>query len=555
MNVEAGFELGDLRGIVRRRITPVVGVALVCSLATFWIAMALPNEYESYASVLVEPQAVDPNLVEAGVATADLNRRLHLMAAQILSRSRLSRIIDELGLYQDESNYLVRDEVISLMREHVNVDPVVPELEQGQASFRRDFTIDQFRLSFRDKDPTKARDVAQRLANDFIEEHIANRVRTSQKSLEFVEAELQRLATAIQQVEARVAQLKSANPGRLPEDGIANQRRMERLFAELADVRREAVAARSDEAFFRSQAAAARDLAGMGPIGGNLVNTPAMRLRILKLALAEFEARGLTDKHPDVGRAKREIAALEAARASTAAEKDELSPGNFAEQSANAEAQRARLRLGHADQEVGRIQAAIEGVQELLATAPAVAEQLDGLQREYLHLFQSYQDFSNRRLEAGVQADLERRQLGEQFRVLEAAFLAPEPVSPNRIVIVLIGIFFGLALGGGIGIVLEAADSSIHTPRQLAGVLDLPVLAAIPEIWLETDRLRLRRKRIATAFATVSLVAFGLVGGVANYWWVNGGLASDREFGAPERPSGAGAPARAVTAAPEPEAE
>jgi polysaccharide chain length determinant protein (PEP-CTERM system associated) len=552
MNVETGFELGDLKGIVRRRVTTVVGVALVCSLAAFWIAMALPNEYESYASVLVEPQAVDPDLVEAGVATADLNRRLHLMAAQILSRSRLSRIIDELSLYQDESNYLVRDEVINMMREHVNVDPVVPELEQ-ESSYRREFTIDQFRLSFRDKDPAKARDVAQRLANDFIEEHIANRVRTSQKSLEFVEAELQRLAGAIQQVEARVAQLKSANPGRLPEDGVANQRRMERLFAELADVRREAVAARSDEAFFRSQGAAARDMGGLGA-RGDMVNTPAMRLRVLKLALAEFEARGLTDKHPDVGRAKREIAALEAVRASTAGEADEPNLGNFAEQSANAEAERARLRLSHSEQEVARIQAAMEGVQELLATAPAVAEQLDALQREYMHLFESYQDFSNRRLEAGVQADLERRQLGEQFRVLEAAFLAPEPVSPNRIVIVLIGIFFGLAMGGGIGIVLEAADSSIHTPRQLAGVLDLPVLAAIPEIWLETDRLRLRRKRIVTAFATVSLVAVGLVGGVANYWWVNGGLAVESEFGAPEASGGRGAPAPVVTA-PEPATE
>ncbi len=67
MNVEAGLQLSDLQGIVRRRAKLMLGVALLVSLAAYWLAMALPNEYESYATVLVEPQSVDPDLVEAGV--------------------------------------------------------------------------------------------------------------------------------------------------------------------------------------------------------------------------------------------------------------------------------------------------------------------------------------------------------------------------------------------------------------------------------------------------------------------------------------------------------
>ena len=101
MQIEAGIPLGDLKGIVRRRFKVVGGVALAVGLTAYWVAMALPNEYEAFATVLVEPQAVDPALVAAGVAQTDLNRRLHLMTAQILSRPRLSRIIDELGLYED----------------------------------------------------------------------------------------------------------------------------------------------------------------------------------------------------------------------------------------------------------------------------------------------------------------------------------------------------------------------------------------------------------------------------------------------------------------------
>ena len=237
--------------------------------------MALPNEYESYATVLVEPQAVDPGLVEAGIAETDLNRRLHLMAAQILSRPRLSRVIDQLGLYVDESNYLVRDEIISLMRDQIRVEPVLPELEQAQA-FRRETQIDQFRIHFRDDQALVARDVAQRLANDFIEQHIAMRVRTSQKSLEFIDAELGRLLEEIQGVEGKITELKSANAGRLPEDMLANQRLMERAASSLSAARREAATARSDEAFFHSQSATARELVGRS---SEYRDTPEARMR------------------------------------------------------------------------------------------------------------------------------------------------------------------------------------------------------------------------------------------------------------------------------------
>ena len=500
MNVEAGLQLSDLQGVIRRRAKLVLGVALLVSLAAYWLAMALPNEYESYATVLVEPQSVDPDLVEAGVPESDLNRRLYLMAAQILSRPRLSRMIDEFGLYEEESNYLVRDEVIDLMRGQIRVEPVIPELEQQQQSSRAELEIDQFRIFFRNNNPVVARDVAQELANDFIEEHIATRVQISQKSVEFIEAELGRLAEAIEKVEAAVGAVKAANPGRLPEDMAANQRRLERLTSELTAARRDAVTARSDEAFYRSQSATARELVGSTPAKAN---TPAYRAQILELALSDYKARGFTDKHPDVIKAKTE---LEALRAQLEVGQEEGAPGSYAELSAAAEAERAKLRRIEAEQEIARLETVAEGVQRLLNETPQVAERLDALEREYRHLFESYQDFSNRRLEASVQAQLERRQLGEQFRVLEAAFVAPKAAAPNRIMIIVIGVIFGLALGGGLGIVLEAADASIHEARQLQASLNIPVLASIPQIWFESDRLKQRRARLRAAAATAALV-------------------------------------------------
>jgi len=516
MNVEGGIQLADLLAVARRRAKLVAATSIGVALAFYWIAMALPNQYESYASVLVTPQTVDPALVTAGVPESDLNNRLYLMTAQILSRGRLSKIIDDFGLYSDESQYMVREQIIDMMRENVGVEPVLTELSQGVRRRNEVEEISQFMISFTHRDATIAMRVAHRLSNDFIEQHIESRITLSQKSLEFIDDELARLAARIREVEGRVAEVKNANPGRLPEDMTTTQRRLERLMTDMAFAQRSLAEAISDEAFFRSQI-------NNAPMSiGEM--TPENRLKSLNLLIAEYRAKGFTDKHPDIIKTKLEIATLKQAIKLGAVENAEGGDRilSYSQQSAEAERRRAALRKTAADDEIARLRAAVDELQAQLANTPAVAEILDGLDREYTHLFDSYQDFSNRQLEAMVQAQLERRQLGEQFRVLEAAFIAPEPASPNRPLIMILGSFFAIALGVGVGIMRESVDSSLHSARQLQTAISIPVLAAIPKILLEADLAALRRSRIKTSLGVVFAIGFVLVGGAANYLWVNG---------------------------------
>jgi len=528
MNVESGMQIGDLVAIARRRFRTMVGIALAVALTGYWVTMALPNEYQSSATVLVEPQTVDRKIVEAGVAESDLNQRLGIMTSRILSRARLSRIIDDLGLYASESEYMVRQEIIDLMSKKVSVVPVIPELGVGGPR-RTDFEINTFRINFSDRNALVAKNVAERLANDFIEEHIEARVEVSGKSLEFIESELDRLSDEILAVEAAVARVKAENPGRLPDDIPNNQRRLERIASDVGFAQRAYSEATSDEAFFRAQAATA---ATMAP--GSDESDPARRLRVLEAMLTEYESRGYTEKHPDVIRAEAEIAA-------TRKRIEEADPDNpvgaqvsFAQQNAEAEAQRAAQRRVASGEEIQRLEAAAAEVHQRLIETPAVAEQLDGLQRRYEHLFRSYQDFSNRRLEATMQAQLERRQLGEQFRVLEAAFVAPKPTSPNRTILFILSAVLGLGVGGAAGILLEAMDTSVHDARQLQRAVRIPVLAAIPRILLESDRRAMRQQRIRTGLATMAMVVLALAGGVASYMWVNGGGGADETASKPQ---------------------
>jgi len=287
-------------------------------------------------------------------------------------------------------------------------------------------------------------------------------------------------------------------------------------MSDLAFAQRGYSEARSDEAFFRSQAASAATMASP-----NDSLSPVTRLKQLEMQLGEYESKGFTEKHPDMIRTRAEVEVLRERVAN--GDVNDPAQTSFAQQSAEAEGHRASQRRVAAEEEMQRLENLAAEIQNQLAATPAVAEKLDGLERRYQHLFSSYQDFSNRRLEATVQAQLERRQLGEQFRVLEAAFVAPEPSSPNRPVLMILTLMLSVAVAGALGIVLEATDSSVHTVRQLQKAIQLPVLASIPQIMLESDRRALRRQRIRTGVAAVTMVVFALAGGFGSYLWVNGG--------------------------------
>ncbi len=539
MNVESGIELKGLKEAFRRRRKAMGLCALFVFLAGEWLALALPNQFDSFATILVQPQIVSKKIAEAGIGETELTQRLGIMASQILARPRLSRIIDEFNLYQDEADDYTREEIIDYMRDSIRVEPVIPELEQRAGTRRADAVINTFRLYYSSDRAATAAAVAQELAQNFIQEHIRERVELTQKSLDFMTAELNELGARIREVESEVARVKAENPGKLPEEVDGNQMRLQRIAGELAFAHRELADAKSDEEFYRTAEL------GVGvTAGGDASISPARRIKQLELARCFGIAKGYTEKHPDLVQIDAEITELRSkleSAAATPAERNEL-----AEATASAETRRAISKRILADEEVARLEAESAAVEALIAETPRMAEKLDALEREYEHLFASYQDFSSRRLEATIQAQLERRQLGEQFKVIESAFEAPEPTAPNRWLIVSLALVLALGLAVGLGVLLEATDTSLHDARSLQQTLSLPVLAAIPRIWLDADRARQRRTRWKASFGVTALILFAQIGGVASYLWVNG-----NPLDAKAAPTGAAA---GPAAEPEPDA-
>jgi polysaccharide chain length determinant protein (PEP-CTERM system associated) len=515
MNVDPGLQL-DLLGALQRRLGMIVTIVGVALLGAYWIAMALPNYYDSAATIFVEPQAINQKLVESGVASYDLGYRLSLMSAQILSRPRLSRVIDDLELYPDESKTMLREEIISLMRSRISVLPVETSLIAGPGG-RDQPVLSTFMVAFTHKNPQVAADVAQRVANDFVKEHIEERVGMTRKSLEFIETELDRLTGEYAVLQDQVTQIKNEYTGRLPEDQGSNQRVLDRTLAEMREGHRVLDMARSNKAFWDTQLLSASAISDPRDDA-----SPVRRLQILELQLALYRSRGFTDRHPDVIQAEQEIREVRVQIGSVEGEAGEDRIPTVAQQNAEAQRERSALEVEMAAKEVERLRASADVIEQRLSETPKVAEILGHLQNQISQLADNVKLFSQRQLSAKVQVDVERRQLGEQFRILESAFPAPTPSSPNRLLIIVMGLIVGVAIGAGGAVLAEATDTSFRLVRDVQSTLSIPVLATIPEIVLESDRTATRRKIVRNLVAATALVVFCLVGGAVTYMYVNG---------------------------------
>src|SRR5258708_33084652 len=122
----------------------VLGVFIAGSAATYVTSSRLPNVYTSETVILVDPQKVPEAYVRSTV-TGDVRNRLGTLSQQILSATRLQKIIDTLNLYPVEKKTFAREDLISMMRAHIDVNVV--------SDFGASQDLQAFRIGFTGKDP------------------------------------------------------------------------------------------------------------------------------------------------------------------------------------------------------------------------------------------------------------------------------------------------------------------------------------------------------------------------------------------------------------------
>jgi succinoglycan biosynthesis transport protein ExoP len=513
----------------------IVIIAFVAaSVATAIVAARLPNVYTSETVILVDPQKVPESYVKATV-TGDVRNRLGTLTQQILSATRLQKIIETFGLYAEERKVLAREDVIAKMRADINVAMVSGTGAQP--------ALEAFRITYSGKDPRLVSQVTNEIATLFINENLKARELQATGTTDFLQNQLSETRKTLEAQEGQLRDFRLKHVGEMPEHQVATLTVLGQLQASLQQEGEALNRAEQQRTYLQSMMAQsmpvvdvdggddpdnARPIQTVTKQAGKAPATPASTLSDDRLRLAALLSR-YTENHPEVQRLRQQIAEREAKapRAAQAQPKPTEEAKNAPTEPRVPEPPRKRpftppsvnpvlvsqLRTAEAEidkhkQEVQRLNKLVASYQSKLEAIPVREQQIAELVRDYEINKAHYTQLLDKQLSAETATQLEIRQKGEQFSVLDPAQPAQRPSSPKRLLIDAAGSVGGFILGIILAIGREFVGTSIICAEQVPAVGGNNVLEVIPFILTDAQR---KRKKKQLILAVVSGVAATLV--------------------------------------------
>lgn len=491
----------DIAG--RRRWWIIIPFLLSC-LAGLTYLMITPKIYEAQTLIVVQSQKVPEDFVRS-IVSSDLEDRVRTITQEVTSRTNLEKIIKQFNLLEEFFDGLNIDRGVMALREKIKVTV---------SGSSRAGAPEAFTISFSGKDPNVVMDVTNSLASNFITENLKIRESQAIGTSAFLSDELESMEKRLKERETQLKDYREINMGGLPEQLDTNLRILERLQTQLDQVNNNLRDAEGRRIILQTQIAD-QQRSGAGTIvpSGPGEQRPRDRMS-LKNELASLESR-YTLNHPDVIRLKNMIARLEAERqVATEDSTREDSALSQADQTLRRQLQDVLLEIKSLKEEIAKVQSQIKFYQIKVEETPKREQELLSLNRDYENQKSLYDSLLTRKLEAEIAVSMEKKQKGEQFRIVDPAKMPTIPVKPDLRKIMLMTLALGLGLGGGLAFLVETMDTSYKTPEEIKEDVQLPVLVTLPFRYTERELKVLKRKN-NFAYAGTGLVfilsAIGIV--------------------------------------------
>jgi polysaccharide biosynthesis transport protein len=502
--------VGDYIKVVKRRKWSLLIPFLVVFLLAAIVAILLPPIYRSSSTILIEDQEVPRELVMATV-TSYAEQRLQSITQRVMSTTKLLEVINRFNLYPEERQKMTVEEVIEKMRKDIKFTTINADVVDRRTGTPKVATI-AFTLSYDGKNPQLVSQVANVLASLYLEENLKAREQQTAGTSRFLGEEADTIKKELLALEARIAAFKEKNVEALPELLATNLGTLDRIDRDIDQLKDQLKTLREKEGYLQAQ------LASIPSEGASQDKT---LLKELKAKLVQLKSRA-SDRHPDVIKAKAEIAELEArveasARANPPADQKAAYLSN-PDQADNPAYVNLASQLASTMSDIDSVKRQIEeqtakreGYRRRTEATPRVDEAYKNLMVERNNAQLKYDDLMKRTMEARVGQGLEKGQLGERFTIIDPARLPEKPVSPNVPVILIIGAFLGIGAGVGTASMKEYGDHSVRNERDLTALIPVAVLASIPEILTEKDRAQQRRKAWVVAGGAIAAVVVAIL--------------------------------------------
>jgi uncharacterized protein involved in exopolysaccharide biosynthesis len=232
-----------------------------------------------------------------------------------------------------------------------------------------------------------------------------------------------------------------------------------------------------------------------------------------------------SEQHPDVQKTRTQLAKMaqlrqqrdaqvaEAAKSATNTEMPAV--GSLAELQAmsprlnvESELKANRAEIDNRERSIRDLEHQIESYQGRLNTTPLREQQLADLTRDYDQSRKNYEQLLAKRDQSSMATTLERRQQGEQFRVVDPANLPQKPYSPNRLRMALWGLLVGVACGVGSMVTHGVVHNVVYLRDEVNDVVEAPVIVEIPPLSTVEQETR---NRVLIQFQSSSFVLLGVL--------------------------------------------
>ncbi len=485
--------------VVRRRKAVVVLVTIGFFCCAAVIAHRLPDVFRSQTVILVDAQQVPSSYVQSTVSTS-LQDRLSTIQQQVMSPTRLKSMIEKNGLFPELRSKIGEDELILKIQKSTSVDVA------GHFS--------SFRIAYQGDSPKEVSDIANELAETFITENMAARQEQFSGTAEFLDNELQETKSQLEAKEQQLQGIKSNNVMDLPESKQFHLEALNNLRTQLAASEDRVRQAKQDKIMLESMMNTTAPTVEVDGGGGNAAHS-STQIEKLESHLAELRAQ-YGPNFPDVRKAQADLDRLKKKESAKKTQTPVVVSDEPIVQTGSRRNPVLEAQIQKLDQEIqeqtnlqGPLQQQIDFHVSKLERVPIFEQQIAGLMRDYDSLRSHYQNLLDKKLSAQMASELESRQKGERFVILDRAPIPDRPSGPNRALIGFAGMVLGLVGGVGLAIAIEMMDLSVRSEHEATELLGIPVLAGIPQMYTALE-LRSRRLRFALALILTASLSCGV---------------------------------------------
>ena len=413
----------------------------------------------------------------------NFEQQLFVIQQQILSLDFLGEIVREFNPYPDELESGGETSAALALTGAIKVEKIKTDRAGNNIVGSG---IEAFAVSFIHENPKTAMQVTAGIAEKFITENTKGRENDAESALKFYDDELSRIKIELEKKEEQLTAFKRSHLGELPQQTDASFRSLDRLDNDINSVN-ENIQRHSDKLAMLDKAVQEYQVYGrQNPAFKTASMEPDPLFRQLKelrekLVMLKAEFR---DEYPEVILTKEGMRKVEEELVGLYgpdAIKSDKKPLDLYLQDLVKQQSEEKSELNLLRQREQILRASRNDHEKRVERSPAVEQELQTLERDYVSMKGNYAMMLDKRLQARVAENMEKRQKNGKFRILDPASFPRSPIIPNRSRVLVLGFLFGGVLGMGLSVLRERITPQFRGPEDVELLLGPQLLVAIPD--------------------------------------------------------------------------